>query len=165
MIIKGVEVIDHTAECIAAKNTAVERALEAIGIQAESYAKNNLTASGHIDTGLLRNSIAHAVSGNIPTTNGQTSYQADRAESKYQGLRPTKYDEKGNAIKESGSYSAAVPDAADNEKAVYVGSNVTYSIFIEYGTDRLAPTHFVKNALADNTSVYAQIAENCLKNV
>lgn len=165
MIIKGVEVIDHTAECIAAKNTAVERALEAIGLQAESYAKNNLTASGHIDTGLLRNSIAHAVSGNVPTTNGETTYTADKAESKYQNLRPTKYDAQGNPIKESGAYTSAVPDAADNEKTVYVGSNVYYAPYIEYGTDRIKPTKFIENALRNNLNVYAQIAENYMKNV
>lgn len=127
MMIKGVEVIDHTQECIDAKNMAVERALEAIGIQAESYAKENLTASGHIDTGLLRNSIAHAVSGNVPTANGSTSYSADRAESKYQGFNSTLYDENGKAIKRTGEYSANVPDAEADEKAVFVGSNVHYA--------------------------------------
>lgn len=165
MMIKGVEVIDHTQECIDAKNIAVERALEAIGLQAESYAKKNLTASGHIDTGLLRNSIAHAVSGNVPTTRGQTTYKADRAKSKYTGYKNAERNEKGHIVKKSGEYSSPVPDDAENQKAVYVGSNVHYAPYIEYGSDRLAPTHFVKNALADNTSVYAKIAENCLKNV
>ena len=162
MQIKGIEVVDHTAECIAAKNQAVLKALEAIGMQAESHAKQNLTASGHIDTGLLRNSIAHAVSGNVPTTNGKSTYQADRAESKYD-FTPVLRDEKGNAIKRSGEYSGTVPDADINEKAVYVGSNVHYASIIEYGSDRLEPTHYIKNAIANFTSEYEEIAKRYLQ--
>ena len=162
MQIKGIEVVDHTAECIAAKNQAVLKALEAIGMQAESHAKQNLTASGHIDTGLLRNSIAHAVSGNTPTTNGKTVYQADRAESKYSFV-PTLYDDKGNAIKKTGNYTESVPDDDINEKAVYVGSNVHYAPYIEYGTDRIAPTHYIKNAIANYTNEYEEIAKMYLQ--
>lgn len=48
---------DHSAEVIAAKDAAVERALEAIGQQAVGYAK--LLAP--VDTGRLRNSMTHEV--------------------------------------------------------------------------------------------------------
>lgn len=158
-----IEVIDHTQECIDAKNEAIERALEAIGMQAESHAKNNLTASGHIDTGLLRNSIAHAVSGEIPTANGQSSYQADRALSKYDNFNTNvKYDDKGNPIAKSGQYDMPVPDAAPVEKAVYIGSNVHYAPYIEWGTDRIAPTHFIKNAITEHSTEYAEIAKKFL---
>lgn len=50
---------DHTAEVIAAKNAAVERALEMIGIKVENYAKELCP----VDTGNLRNSITHQVDG------------------------------------------------------------------------------------------------------
>jgi len=46
-------------EIINMKNGAVERALEAIGIQAEGYAKLNLYPGHGLDTGRLRSSITH----------------------------------------------------------------------------------------------------------
>lgn len=40
---------------------SILQALEMIGLKAESYAKVEITNNGSVDTGLLRNSIAHAV--------------------------------------------------------------------------------------------------------
>lgn len=55
----NVEIIDNTKKFIEAKNDAVIRALEAIGLQAEGYAK----AKCPVDTGNLRNSITHRQEG------------------------------------------------------------------------------------------------------
>lgn len=52
----SVEIRDNTRECIKAKDEAVRRALEMIGLQAEGYAKLLCP----VDTGRLRNSITHA---------------------------------------------------------------------------------------------------------
>lgn len=49
--------VDNSADVIEAKNAAVMRALEAIGLQAEGYAK----LKAPVDTGRLRNSITHSV--------------------------------------------------------------------------------------------------------
>lgn len=51
---------DHSAEVIAEKDQAVLRALEAIGLQAEGYAK----LKAPVDTGRLRNSLTHEVAEN-----------------------------------------------------------------------------------------------------
>ena len=48
---------DNTDEIIAALKNAKKRGLEAIGLTAEGYAKKDTP----VDTGRLRNSIAHAV--------------------------------------------------------------------------------------------------------
>ena len=153
-----VNIEDHIDDVIEAKNNAVLRALEMIGIQAESHAANNLTASGHIDTGLLRNSITHAVSGEIPKNNdGSSSYEADTAVSKY---RPNEQ----NAQKKRGEYSIAVPDADINERAVFVGSNVEYAPYIEYGTDKIGATHYIKNAVTDHLDEYKDIVKRSLQN-
>lgn len=54
----GIEVNeDNTDKVIAQMETAIERALEAIGIEAESDA----AAICPVDTGRLRNSITHAI--------------------------------------------------------------------------------------------------------
>lgn len=56
---------DHTNEVIAAKNAAVEAALEEIGMLCEGYAKVHLESNPRrIDTGNLRNSITHKMKGN-----------------------------------------------------------------------------------------------------
>ena len=48
---------DNTKEVLSAMESAFERGLEAIGMTAEGHAKKNTP----VDTGRLRNSIAHAV--------------------------------------------------------------------------------------------------------
>ena len=56
--VAGLEVVaDHTDEVIEALGTAIARALEAIGIEAESDAANLCP----VDTGRLRNSITHTI--------------------------------------------------------------------------------------------------------
>lgn len=57
-----VKITDNTDKFKAAMDDAVNRALEAIGIQAEGYAKLELENSPRrVDTGNLRNSITHSV--------------------------------------------------------------------------------------------------------
>lgn len=52
-----VKIDDHSAEVLAAMKSQVLLGLEAIGQEAEGYAKEDCP----VDTGRLRNSIAHAV--------------------------------------------------------------------------------------------------------
>ena len=60
----NVKITDNSGEYLKALEEVKERALEAVGIQAEGHAKVELSNSPErIDTGLLRNSITHAVSG------------------------------------------------------------------------------------------------------
>ena len=51
---------DNTQEVLSALEKAIERGLEAIGLTAEGHAKKNTP----VDTGRLRNSIAHTVEDN-----------------------------------------------------------------------------------------------------
>lgn len=66
---------DRTAEAISAKNEAVQRALEIIGIKVENYAKNLCP----VDTGNLRNSITHQVEGEGDTATVTIGAGADYA--------------------------------------------------------------------------------------
>ena len=61
---------DNTDEVIAALEMAKKRGLEAIGLVAEGHAKK-ITP---VDTGRLRNSIAHAVEGDAAYIGTSTSY-------------------------------------------------------------------------------------------
>jgi HK97 gp10 family phage protein len=61
----SVKFVDNSDKFIAAKDEAVNRALEAIGIQAEGNAKLELeNTPRRIDTGNLRNSISYSVQSN-----------------------------------------------------------------------------------------------------
>ena len=61
---------DNTDEVLAALKKAKKRGLEAIGLTAEGYAKKETP----VDTGRLRNSIAHAVEGDAAYIGTSTSY-------------------------------------------------------------------------------------------
>lgn len=61
---------DNTDEVLAALKNAKKRGLEAIGLAAEGHAKR-ITP---VDTGRLRNSIAHAVEGDAAYIGTSTSY-------------------------------------------------------------------------------------------
>lgn len=100
---------DNSAEVIEAKNAAVMRALEAIGLQAEGYAK----LKAPVDTGRLRNSITHSL--------------------------------------------------APEEEAVYIGTNVEYAPYVEYGTRRTKAQPYLKPAVQDHAEEYKRIAESFLK--
>ncbi len=52
---------DHSDKVMQALKNYSEAALEAVGNQAVSYAKQNITEARRVDTGTLRNSINHKV--------------------------------------------------------------------------------------------------------
>lgn len=96
----------------AAKDEAIQRALEKIGLAGESYAKLNLErAPRRIDTGRLRNSISHT----------------------------------------------------HDEDTAYIGTNVEYAPYVEFGTVKMEPSMFLHRAVSENISVYKSIAEAELK--
>ena len=61
---------DNTDEVLAALKKAKKRGLEAIGLAAEGHAKKETP----VDTGRLRNSIAHAVESDAAYIGTSTSY-------------------------------------------------------------------------------------------
>ena len=104
-----VKVTSNREEAIKAKDEAVARALETIGLMAERYAKGYAP----VDTGRLRNSITHE----------------------------------------------AVPD----EGAVYIGSNVEYAPYQEFGTRYQSGTPFLRPAVENHLDEYKGIVESELK--
>ena len=89
-----------------ATREAILVALEAVGLQAEGYAKRLCPA----DTGLLRNSITHAV------------------------------------------------DYADDMSA-YIGTNIEYAAYVEFGTSKTDAQPFLKPAVMNHTEQYKRIFE------
>lgn len=90
------------------KEKAIARALEAIGIVAEGYAKRLCP----VDTGRLRNSISHT----------------------------------------------------HDEDSAYIGTNVEYAPYVEFGTRRQKAQPYLKPAVTEHAKEYKAIVEQELKN-
>ncbi|MBQ2544740.1 MAG: HK97 gp10 family phage protein [Clostridia bacterium] len=118
---------------------AVEAALEAVGLQAEGYAKANITAAGRVDTGELRNSVTHQV---------EESEQAVYIGS---NLEYAIYNEVGTGIYAEGGGGRKDP-------WMYVDDNG-----VGHWTVGITPIHFLKDAAADHGDEYRQIAEAVMK--
>ena len=142
---------DNTEEVLSAMEKAIERGLEAIGQEAEGYAKEVLTkavytmgrdeAKKYKLTGRLRNSITYAVSGKKAHI---SSYQGDNGE-------------------KGGEYKGTAPEEKD--KAVYIGTNVEYAAGIELGTHRKAgAVHFLQKAATEHGDKYKKLMEDSMKN-
>ena len=111
---------DNSAQFLAELSQRIDKALTAVGIQIEGEAKEELNGTTgspkRIDTGLLRNSITYALSGEAPAI---SSYHGDNS-SKYSKVQSVPV----------GYYNGTAPSDPDNARAVYVGSNVEYAAYV-----------------------------------
>ena len=128
---------DMTAEILKAKEEQVLLGLHAIGQEAEGYAKGNCP----VDTGMLRNSITYAVTGEGPATQRYSSDDGSRR----------------------GSYSGSVPK--DDVPVVYIGTNVEYAEDVEFNDmrHRTGKAHFLRDAATTHSDRYKDIMEAALK--
>ena len=145
---------NHKEEILEAMKNQVAIALEAVGAQAENYAKMKCP----VDTGLLRNSITHAVAGNPAAVR---SYHA-----KYGSNRTNKGNRRLATSKNAGNvgvgqYSGTIGEAG--EQAVYVGTNVEYAPYVEYGTSNQHEQPFLKPAVMNHIREYNQIIQEYMK--
>ena len=146
----GVEIHDNSKEISEKIKAAVSKGLETCGLVAEGYAADlapvgtpeSTGIPGYIG-GLLRGSITHALSGK------------QAAKSTYQD----------NAGKRRGSYSGTAPEEiGENNKSVYIGTNVEYSSYVELSTIKMNAQPLRKPAVADHANEYRKIIEKELKN-
>lgn len=163
-----VHVEDNSKEVLDALQNAVERGLMAIGEQAVTHAKDNLTSLGAVDTGRLRNSITYALSGHPGRT-----------------LKYTK------EMQKAGREAAPLEIRVSEDNVVYIGSAVFYAPYIELGTGQYSsvgggtskkswvyrdefgqmhigkpqkPRPYLKPAVADHQKEYMDMLRESLKN-
>lgn len=140
----SVKITDNSDEFLAELEKRARGALVAVGVQAEGHCKQELSHTPkRIDTGLLHNSITYAYAGE-PTA--IKSYHGDKERN---GAIPT------------GSYSGSAP--VEMNPTVYVGTNVEYAPYVEMGTDRMKPNHFIKNGCSKNKDEYIGIIKKHLE--
>ena len=119
---------------------AIRQGLRAIGMTAETYAKENCP----VDTGYARNSITFALSGE---TADISSYKADAGKN---GKPP-----------KTGEYSGTLGKIEDNYVAI--GSNVEYFPFIEEGARGRQALHVLRKAATDHKDEYKQLLTDSIK--
>ena len=134
-----VRVDSHRAEVIEACKEGIEVALEAIGIQFESHAKANITQSGRVDTGAMRNSIAHQV------------VKSENAVYIGTNLEYAIYNEVGTGIYAEGGGGRKTPWAYKDTRGDW------------HTTVGMTPIHFLKCAGSEHEAEYKAIAEKHLK--
>lgn len=136
------EVQSNRAEHDRRFDKAVKKALRLVGGQAERSAKEMITEMEAVDTGFLRNSITWALAGEAPNIE---SYQ----------------DDKG---KQTGEYGDKLPEEHGGDYAVYVGTNVYYAPYVEYGTRKMVARPFLSQSISmsqhDLEELFAEAFEN-----
>lgn len=132
---------DNSKEYKDLLNQAIRRGLRAIGMNAETYAKDTCP----VDTGYARNSITHALAGESAAI---SSYKADRGKN---GKPP-----------KTGKYSGTMGDTEDNY--VVIGSNVEYFPFIEEGARGREARHTLRRAATEHKDEYKQLLIDSIKN-
>lgn len=140
----NVEFTSHLKEHEAEFDKKLHNALEKCATDAESFAVNNLTQNKSVITGLLRNSITHAIGGE-PAAIG--SYHAER------GI--------GSKPPASGTYSGSAQKT--NDPTVFIGTNVEYAPMVELGTSRSAAKPYLKPAVADHADHFKKIFQSVFK--
>lgn len=130
------QVISHMGEHDRKFEEAAKKAMRLVGGQAERFAKETISDMGAVDTGFLRNSITWALAGE-PANVG--SYQDDSGGQvgKYQGNAPS--------------------DSGDNALTVYVGTNVFYAPYVEYGTYKMPARPFMANSIQGHKQEFEDI--------
>lgn len=137
----GDEFKDNSKEYKELLTQAIRRGLRAIGMTAETYAKDTCP----VDTGYARNSITHALAGESADI---LSYKADRGKN---GKPPR-----------AGKYSGTTGKIEDNY--VLIGSNVEYFPFIEEGARGREARHTLRKAATDHKDEYKQLLTDSIKN-
>lgn len=148
--LNGLRLVDNSDQVREASEEQILRGLKAIGLQCVSHAKLELeNAPRRIDTGLLRNSLTYAPSGE------------NTAISSYHGDNPSQHS---NAqVIPSGSYSDKAPDDTKLHKAVYVGTNVEYAEYVHEGTRSMLPNRFITNAVQGHQVEFKDIMRDALE--
>ena len=135
LTVKELQITDNSAEFKNEMRKAADRALEKVGLLAETHVKNEITKIRLVDTGRLRNSITH-------TVKDDTAYIGSN-------LEYALYQEVGTGI----YYPTGRKDP-------WLYTDEKGETHVTRGTK---PKHFLKNAITEHQSEYQRVVEATLK--
>lgn len=153
-----INVTDNSGEILKELQDKIPTVLEAWGLQGERHAKKYCT----VDTGRLRNSITHAVSGK-----GSKTYTYSEQYQKGSGKDGEKRKSLSKKQREATQTTETIPAIPASENAVYIGTNVSYATPVETGHvlpsgKHVAPKPFLKPAVENHADEYKAIAKRYL---
>ena len=132
-------------------------ALEACGLQAERYAKMLCP----VDTGLLRNSITHAVGGSALRGNYRASYGENTYKDRSGNVRRYTAGSRNAGSVRVGSINVNVGQQGDH--TVYIGTNVYYAPYVEYGTRKMEARPFLSSSIQGHKSDFEDLFKEAFK--
>lgn len=132
-----VSLTDNSDEILNALEEQVEAALEAVGNQAVSYAKQNIASAGRVNTGALQNSISHLVMDKDVYVGTNQSYAT--------------FNEVGTGIYAEGGGGRQTPWAYQDGAGNW------------HMTRGMKAIHFLKDAVANNIDTFRAIIQRYLK--
>lgn len=136
-----IQAIDNTGAFQEEAVDAIKEALYICGEKAVGYARKILTANGSVVTGLLRNSITYACSGEATAIQDYSAQTGGK----------------------SGSYQGKAPEAGERVVKLYLGTNVEYAPHVELGTDHSRAKPYIAPAISNYGSEYKSTIEKYLK--
>ena len=164
--IMSITMTDLSLDVLLQLDEYIDKALNACGAQAASFAAIHATEKGVVDTGLLRNSLTWAMGGGIPNIR---AYHAEYGANKYKDeegktKRRHSSDVQAGSVK-VGRYEGQAPEDRKGERTVYIGTNVEYAVYNELGTVKMKARPFLKPALSRHITEYRQIITAILSKV
>lgn len=133
----------HTEEAKKAMSEAIERALQAVGLEAEGDAKIELESDPRrVDTGRLRNSITHAVG----------EFDGKRYAIIGTNVEYGKWVHEGTGIYAAEGGGRQTPWVYKDDKGV------------THFTHGMKPNRFLRNAIEKNMEKYKKIMDDEMKN-
>ena len=133
-----IKIEDNSPEVLAALQNAIDRALAAIGEEAETYAKETITQSGRVDTGNLLNSINHKEGDDFMAVGTNVKYAI--------------WHEVGTGIYAADGKGRKSPWAFRDSKGNW------------HYTKGVKPLHFLRNSIADHIDRYKKLLRESLEN-
>ena len=149
----SVDFKDNSPEVLARIAEAIDNGLEICGQRAETYAK----ALCPVDTGLLRNSITHLASGAQMSAMGYHAKYGSNRNAK--GKRVLATSRNAGTVK-VGRYDAGVAIGEKEDHEMYIGTNVEYAPYVEFGARSMKPRPYIRPAVQDHIAEYEHILRN-----
>lgn len=133
-----IEIEDHSPEVLAALQNAIDRALAAIGEEAETYAKETITQSERVGTGNLLNNINHKEGDDFMAVGTNVKYAI--------------WHEVGTGVYAADGKGRKSPWAFRDSKGNW------------HYTKGVKPLHFLRNSIADHIDRYKKLLRESLEN-
>lgn len=148
-----IKIDDHTDDVMKALEEKMKLGLDLAGEVIEGHAKEDCP----VDTGLLRNSLTHAVSGQAASIG---SYHAERTSTGQSALTGS------TGSVGIGRYSGNI--GSSDDMCVYVGSNVEYAPyveFIDYYHHEVGKAHFLRDGATNHINEIKATIETVLSSM